>query len=369
MALGREIYSNERYSIALKLFHHAPGVQGTKIMKSIYKAVTFLGLIAALSGVPSVVKAQLPPTVTAQTSVAQFFNQGVKKFRGGDYTGAIEDFTEAIRLSPNEPEIYSNRGLARARTGDFQGALADYNQAIRIEPNYALGYLHRGIAFSTLRDYQKAFSDYEQALRLNPNMGEAYYNRGNIHRHLKENQAALADFEKAAELYEQQGKTQYYQDAVAQIAELKKLVEVAVSDWREFSSNAGGFAVSMPGVPEEGENTNKGDNTVRGIKLSNSSGLYFLAYSDLSETPSSIQIQEMIDSGISTLIDGSDLKLLGQRDISLNGYSGREFEIGRDNVSMVKGRIYVMQQRIYMLTVVTPQPSNAQRFLESFRFI
>jgi len=338
-------------------------------MKSIYKAVTFLGVIAALSGVPAVVKAQLPPTLTAQNSVEQFFDQGVNKFERGDYSGAIEDFSEAIRLSPNEPDIYTNRGLARASQGDFQGAIADYNKAIRINPNYASGYLRRGIVYGTLKEYEKAISDYEQALRIDPTMGEAYYNRGNIRRRLQENEAALADFQKAAELYKQQGKTQYYQDAVDRIAELQPPVPESASNWREFSSNAGGFSVSMPGVPEEEANTSKRGNAVRGLTLSNSSEAYLLIYSDLSETPSNVEIQKMMDTAISMLTQRRNLKLLSQRDISLKGYPGREFDIGRDDTSIIKGRIYIMQQRIYLLTVVTPKPSNAQRFLESFRVL
>ena len=338
-------------------------------MKSIYKAITFLGIIAALSGLPSVIKAQLPPIITAQNSLDKFFNRGVDKLQRGDYSGAIEDFTAAIRLNPNEPGIYSNRGLARASKGDFQGAIVDYNQAIRINPNYAIGYLHRGLAYSALKDYQNALSDYEQALRLNPNLGEVYYNRGNIHRRLKENEAALADFKKAAEIYQQQGKTEYYQDAVEKIQELQQPGEVSLSNWREFSDNSAGFAVSMPGVPKKEENRNKGGESVRGITLLNSSELYFLSYSDLPNTPSNAQIQNMLDGRISHFINGINLNLIGQRNISLNGYPGREFEFGRDNIPMGKCRIYIMQQRIYMLTVVTPKSSNAQRFLESFRLL
>jgi Flp pilus assembly protein TadD len=46
--------------------------------------------------------------------------------------GAVQDYTEAIRLKPDYATAYSDRSIARRAKGDVEGALQDYNEAIRL---------------------------------------------------------------------------------------------------------------------------------------------------------------------------------------------------------------------------------------------
>jgi len=46
--------------------------------------------------------------------------------------GALQDFSEAIRLKPDDAEAFYNRGVGRRAKGDVEGALQDYNEAIRL---------------------------------------------------------------------------------------------------------------------------------------------------------------------------------------------------------------------------------------------
>jgi tetratricopeptide (TPR) repeat protein len=92
----------------------------------------------------------LPPTT--QMSAQAFFNQGVVKTFRGDYSGAIEDFSQALARNPNIIEAYCNRGLIRVGRGDYQTAIADFNEALQIDPNHADAYNKRGNAFAKLGD-------------------------------------------------------------------------------------------------------------------------------------------------------------------------------------------------------------------------
>ena len=48
---------------------------------------------------------------------------------------AIADFSEAIRLNPDDADAFLYRGLDRQRVGDKAGAEADITEAKRLNPN------------------------------------------------------------------------------------------------------------------------------------------------------------------------------------------------------------------------------------------
>ena len=123
---------------------------------------------------------------SATKTASDYFDRGNVKYYLEDYQGAIEDYTQAIRLKPDLAEAYYNRGLAKSDLGDKQGAIADFNEAIRLKPDYANAYNNRGLAKSDLGDKQGAIEDYREA----------------------------------AWLYYQQGRTANYKDALNRIREL-----------------------------------------------------------------------------------------------------------------------------------------------------
>ena len=64
-----------------------------------------------------------------------FYNRGLAYENKEDYARAIADYSEAIRLDPNDAEAFFYRSLDKARMGDKAGAAADMAAAIRINPN------------------------------------------------------------------------------------------------------------------------------------------------------------------------------------------------------------------------------------------
>lgn len=97
-----------------------------------------------------------------------YCTKGVAKADKGDLDGAIEDFTMAIKLDPNEATAYNNRGFAKYEKGDCDNAIPDFDMAIKLKPNYAKAYGNRGLAKKKKDDLKGALEDFETAIRLNP---------------------------------------------------------------------------------------------------------------------------------------------------------------------------------------------------------
>jgi tetratricopeptide (TPR) repeat protein/S1-C subfamily serine protease len=126
---------------------------------------------------------------------AAFYNsRGIVRKELGDKQGAIDDYTQAIKINPNYADAYNNRGNVRDDLGDKQGAIDDYNQAIKFNPNLAQAYYNRGIVRDDLGDKQGAIDDYTQAIKINPNYAQAYNNRGNVRKELGDKQGAIDDY-------------------------------------------------------------------------------------------------------------------------------------------------------------------------------
>jgi lipoprotein NlpI len=99
-------------------------------------------------------------------------------------------------------------------TGNQKGAIDDYTQAIKLYPKYSEVYNYRGLARSTYYEYPEgALPDYNEAIKLNSTYAKAYFNRGNLKSYLSDRKGAIADLKKAADLFQEQGNKIDYQRA------------------------------------------------------------------------------------------------------------------------------------------------------------
>jgi len=123
-----------------------------------------------------------------------YSNRGEAYSDKEDYVRAISDIDQAIKLDPNNAEAYSRRAFAywakgeravsnskllisNPNTGktDYDSAVSDFTQVIRLLPNNAKAYDNRGCVYAQRgniyrdkNDYDKAIADFETALRLDP---------------------------------------------------------------------------------------------------------------------------------------------------------------------------------------------------------
>lgn len=110
--------------------------------------------------------------------IGSFFYRGAAKLNRGDLDSAIADFTETLLLDPKNAAAYLNRGIAKANSSDWNGAIADDSEAIRLEPKQAQAHFYRGLAKHNKGDFDGATADYTTAITLDPTYQDAYLNRG-----------------------------------------------------------------------------------------------------------------------------------------------------------------------------------------------
>lgn len=142
-------------------------------------------------------------SVTALSQTAEeYFERGVNKYSSGDFSGALRDFSKAIKLKPDFAEAYHRRGNARMSgyNPNTEAAIADYSKSIELEPLNPKAYNNRGLVMNQIGDQVKALDDFDMAVKLDPTAVYAYKNRGDVKKLLGDKRGAIADYEKASDL-------------------------------------------------------------------------------------------------------------------------------------------------------------------------
>lgn len=96
-------------------------------------------------------------------------NQGNVAFQNKEFDKALELFTKAIQLNPNDHIFWSNRSGVYASLGKFEEALEDASMCVTLKPDWAKGYARKGLALYYLGKYEEAEETYNAGLKLDPN--------------------------------------------------------------------------------------------------------------------------------------------------------------------------------------------------------
>ena len=110
--------------------------------------------------------------------VAAFYRRGQLYAQCGEFTHAITDFDQAIRLKPDDAEALNNRCWARTILGETSQALDDCNNTLLIHPDYGDALDSRGLIYLKQCRNADALADYDSALRYNPERASSLFGRG-----------------------------------------------------------------------------------------------------------------------------------------------------------------------------------------------
>lgn len=138
-------------------------------------------------------------TLNPEQATAYYY-RGNAYYNKGHYNRAIADYDRTIEIDPQRIIAYNHRGLAYRKKGDYDRAIADYDWAIKLDPQDAVAYNHRGRAYYEKGDYDRALADYDRAIELDPQDAVFYNNRGNVYYDKGNYDRAIADYDCAIAL-------------------------------------------------------------------------------------------------------------------------------------------------------------------------
>ena len=114
--------------------------------------------------------------------------------KNGLYDSAINCFTRAIELNPDDYESFKLRGDCYNKSFDTVKALSDYESSISLNKNFIETYLARANYYHyTLKDYKKAIEDYNMVLKINPEYDFVYTEKANCKLGINDKEGAIQE--------------------------------------------------------------------------------------------------------------------------------------------------------------------------------
>jgi tetratricopeptide (TPR) repeat protein len=118
-----------------------------------------------------------------------------------DYADAIEDYTRALEITPDDANALHERCFARAILGsDLDEALSDCNESLRVRPNDAESLGGRGFVHFRLGLFESAIADYDAAIALRPQEAVFFFIRGKAKLNTGDTEQGNADIASARAL-------------------------------------------------------------------------------------------------------------------------------------------------------------------------
>lgn len=96
-----------------------------------------------------------------------------------------------------------DRGNRKSQAEMYEEAIEDFSAAIELDPEEAWAYFFRGDAYEMLEMYEIAIKDYSQAIKIDPH-GTFFAGRGDLYRKIEKYEEAIKDFTVAISILEKE---------------------------------------------------------------------------------------------------------------------------------------------------------------------
>ncbi|PYJ16487.1 MAG: hypothetical protein DME94_04865 [Verrucomicrobia bacterium] len=102
------------------------------------------------------------------------------------YGDAINDYGEALKLTPQNSRIYEQRAAVEMKIQDYEKALGDYSELIKQKPNEVRYLNYRAYIYELKNDLKNSLADNEKVLKLDPNNQDAKARKQRIEQKIAE---------------------------------------------------------------------------------------------------------------------------------------------------------------------------------------
>ena len=125
------------------------------------------------------------------------FAKGKALLELGCHDEALSSLNRATEINPSNSQAHSICGIILSRQGLVDQALLSYQAALNLEPQDFQTWSNQGTALHSINKPEEALAAYDKAISINPQYAEAWSNKGITLNDLKRHEEALAAYDKA----------------------------------------------------------------------------------------------------------------------------------------------------------------------------
>ena len=126
-------------------------------------------------------------------------NRGVLKAEMIDFIASLEGNVQTLSMDANST-TRARVSDRVARSYDYSDAIADIREALKILPDIPYLYFDLGNLLCLSSQFVEAIENYDMSIKLYPYMGDAYFNRGLVLIYLRDSEKGCIDLSRAGEL-------------------------------------------------------------------------------------------------------------------------------------------------------------------------
>jgi TonB family protein len=141
--------------------------------------------------------------------VHELFERGKEESKQQNYANAVESFTEAVNLDPEDGDAWRELGRAQMYLRNFADAEADFRKYLALAPEDRLAYMNMAWALSSEKKYTETVVLLTKRIADAPNDGDANTRLGVAYLALHQPELALPVLKKGASIYPRYEYAQY----------------------------------------------------------------------------------------------------------------------------------------------------------------
>ena len=116
---------------------------------------------------------QVTQSTPQQEQALSSFDQGLAKFKAGQYVAALSNFNASLKELPGDAVVHEVRSLALFANGDYKAAAAGLNSLLSSAPG--MDWTTMSGLYGNPEDYTAQFRKLEQFCKANPNDAAAHF--------------------------------------------------------------------------------------------------------------------------------------------------------------------------------------------------